>query len=235
MGSTRLPGKVLLPLGDRPVLGLLLDRLARSRQLSAACVATSRLAQDDPIAAWCDSTGVPVFRGDEQDVLARYTAAAQLLAADVVVRITGDCPLICPDVTDRVIEAFLDASPPVDYATNCLKRTYPRGLDTEVVAAAALARASAEGRSTSDREHVTHYIRQHPDRFRLLGVEDTEDHSDLRWTVDTEDDYRLLQAMAEALGDRAVTSDYRELLALVQLHPAWTAINAHVHQKAVHD
>ncbi len=235
MGSARLPGKVLRPLGDRPVLGLLLDRLARSTLLTATCVATSRLSQDDAVAAWCESHGVRVFRGDEQDVLARYAGAAELLEADVVVRITGDCPLICPDVTDRVIRAFLGASPSIDYATNCLRRTYPRGLDTEVVSATALARAAAEGRSPADREHVTHYIRQHPDRFRFIGVEDVEDHSDLRWTVDTEDDYRLLQTIVDALGAAAVSSDYTDLIALARRHPGWNAINTHVPQKAVHD
>jgi spore coat polysaccharide biosynthesis protein SpsF len=234
MGSTRLPGKVLLPLGGQPLLDLMTSRLARSTQLTTLCVATSRLPSDDAIADWAASRGLMVFRGAEDDVLGRYAAAAERLAADVIVRLTGDCPLICADVTDRVIRAFLDAAPPVEYATNCLRRTYPRGLDTEVFPRATVDRAAAEGHSSADREHVTHFIRQHPDRFRQLSIEDPEDNSALRWTVDTIEDYTLVSSMVAALGpSRAVTSSYADLIALSRHHPEWSRINAQVPQKAV--
>lgn len=232
MGSTRLPGKVLLPLGGRPSIELMLERLARSREITTICIATSTLLQDDPIAGWGEARGVAVFRGHERDVLARYAGAAEWIDARVIVRLTGDCPLICPDVTDRVIRAFLEAAPAVDYATNCLRRTYPRGLDTEVVSREALVRAAAEGRSEADREHVTHFIRANRARFPSLGVEDAADHSDLRWTVDTPADYALVSRIVDGLGGRAIASDYVEILALVRQHPEWTQINAHVAQKS---
>lgn len=233
MGSTRLPGKVLMDLAGRPALALMLARLARSETLAAVVVATSELPQDDPIAKLCDSLSIGVFRGSEDDVLSRYISASQMFGADVVIRLTADCPFICPEVTDRIVRSFLDASPPVDYAANVLRRTYPRGLDTEVVARETLELMAKETNEPPDREHVTYFVERHPERFRHLSVEDREDHSDLRWTVDTREDYTLISMMAEALGDRAVTSTYRDLLALFDRHPEWANINAHVEQKGV--
>jgi spore coat polysaccharide biosynthesis protein SpsF len=230
MGSTRLPGKVLLELGERPAIALMTERLSHSRMISAMAVATSRLPQDDPIAALCATLSLPVYRGDEEDVLDRYAGAAEMLGADVVVRLTGDCPLICPDVTDRVIRAFVEASPEVDYASNCLRRTYPRGLDTEVIARGSLDRAAREAHEAADREHVTRFIRLRPQRFRHLSVEDEED---LRWTVDTPEDLHLISVMVRTLGAAVARSDYADLLALIARHPEWTRINAHVTQKAL--
>lgn len=208
------------------------ERLARSRMLAAIAVATSRLPQDDPIAALCATLSVPVYRGEEEDVLDRYVGAAEMLEADVIVRLTGDCPLVCPDVTDRVIRSFVEASPEVDYASNCLRRTYPRGLDTEVIARRSLDRAARDAHEAADREHVTGFIRLRPQHFRQLSVEDGEDHSDLRWTVDTPEDFNLISVMMRALG-AATSSDYADLPALAARHPEWTRINADVTQRTL--
>lgn len=231
MGSSRLPGKVLMDLGGRPVLALMLARLARSETLAGVGVATSELAQDDPIAELCDALSVGIFRGSEEDVLSRYVGAAEMFRADLVVRLTGDCPFICPEVTDKVVWAFRGASPPVDYASNCLRRTYPRGLDTEVIAREMLERSAREATEAADREHVTSFVWRQPERFRHLSVEDREDHSGLRWTVDTPEDYRLISIMVKALGEGALTSTYRDLINVFVRHPEWAHINALVEQK----
>ena len=231
MGSSRLPGKVLLDLGGRSVLELMLALLKRSETLSEAVVATSNLQQDEAIVRVCESLAVGVFRGSETDVLSRYVGAARAFDADVVVRLTADCPFVCPEVTDGVVRAFHNASPSVHYASNCLRRTYPRGLDTEVVDREMLEAVSAQATEAADREHVTLFIRRQPTRFRHLSVEDGQNRSALRWTLDTDDDYRLLTLISRALGDTALTSTYRDLLSLFDLNPEWADINAHVEQK----
>jgi spore coat polysaccharide biosynthesis protein SpsF len=231
MGSTRLPGKVLMDLGGRPVLSLMLARLGQSKTLTDVVVATSGLEQDDPIVRVCDSLSIGVFRGSEADVLSRYVGASQKFKADLVVRLTADCPFICPEVTDRIVRAFCDSSPRVHYASNCLRRTYPRGLDTEVIARDTLEAVAAEATDPADLEHVTYFVRRQPDRFRHLSVEDGQDRSALRWTLDTVEDYRLISLMNATLGEAAVTSTYRDLLTLFDRNPDWANINAHVEQK----
>jgi spore coat polysaccharide biosynthesis protein SpsF len=231
MGSSRLPGKVLMDLGGGPALALMLTRAARAQTLDAIGVATSMLPQDDPIAALCGSLGVPVFRGSESDVLDRYAGAAAAFGADVIVRLTGDCPLICPEITDSVVRAFQEGAPRVEYATNCLRRTQPRGLDTEVLSRATLDEVAREATEPADREHVTYFVWRQPDRFRHLSVERADDRAALRWTLDTPEDYALLKTVVDALGDRAPSAGYDELLDLFDRHPAWAAINAAVEQR----
>jgi spore coat polysaccharide biosynthesis protein SpsF len=230
MGSTRLPGKVLMDIAGRPALALMVERLERADTLTESIVATSTLEQDDPIVRLCESLSVRVFRGSETDVLSRYVGAAQAFEADVIVRLTADCPFICPEVTDRIVRAFYDAVPPVHYATNCIRRTYPRGLDTEVISRRTLEAVAAEANAPADLEHVTYFVRRQPSRFRHLSVEDEDDRSGLRWTLDTPKDFQLLSRMSQALGARVVGSSYHELLGLFDNHPDWAAINADVEQ-----
>src|SRR5580658_9210851 len=144
MGSTRLPGKVLKDLEGETVLARVVNRLRRVRLINEILVATTDRATDDSIVKECRSLSVMVSRGDQDDVLDRYFRAAQLTKADVVVRITSDCPLIDPEITDRTIAAFLETSP--DYASNTLVRTYPRGLDTEVMSVKVLGRVWHQAR-----------------------------------------------------------------------------------------
>ena len=233
MGSTRLPGKVLMDLAGKPMLGFMLERLKPAKTLNEIWVATSALAQDDPIAMLCSSLGAHCHRGPEDDVLERYRQAADVSNADVIVRLTADCPLVCPEVVDKVVTAFLNARPQPEYASNCLRRTYPRGLDTEVLSRAVLGTAAREATEPADREHVTRFVWRQPDRFRHLSVEDTEEHSALRWTVDTAEDLLLVRQIVGALGRDWATADYRSLLSIVHANPAWSAINADVHQKAI--
>ncbi len=167
VGSTRLPGKVMKPLLGDPMLSIVVRRVARARTVDEVVVATTTLPEDDAIAALAASEGWALERGSETDLLERYLEAARAHEADVVVRITSDCPIIDPEVIDRTVAAFRDGD--VDYASNTLEpRTYPRGLDVEVVSAGALELAGREDRDPAWREHATPYIYRHPESYRLL-------------------------------------------------------------------
>jgi spore coat polysaccharide biosynthesis protein SpsF len=232
IGSSRLPQKVLKDLGGATVLDRVLNRLGRSRLIQETLVATTIEPADDVIVEHCERTGWKVFRGSELDVLDRYYRAAKYTAADVVVRITSDCPVIDPEVTDTTIRAFLDQR--ADYASNVRVRTYPRGLDTEVMTVQALERARRESTKPYQRAHVTPYIYENPGEFKLHGIENDADCSQHRWTIDTPEDLRLLQEIYARFGGRD-DFGWREVLELVEGDPALAEINRHVAQKAVHE
>jgi spore coat polysaccharide biosynthesis protein SpsF len=230
MGSTRLPGKVLLDLEGETVLARVVNRLRRTRLVDELLVATTDRAGDDAIVKECRGLSIPVSRGDQDDVLDRYFRAAQLAKAEVVVRITSDCPLIDPEITDKTIAAFLAAVP--DYASNALVRTYPRGLDTEVISAAALGRAWQQARKPYEREHVTPYIYEHPAEFKLLPVTEDGDYSGHRWTVDTPQDLEFVRAIYARLKDNLMFN-WRDVLDLLDREPALLELNRSVMQKTL--
>lgn len=232
MTSTRLPGKVLMDLGGRPMLAQQLRRLKRCRRADEIVVATTVNAVDDPILALAEAEGVRWFRGSEGDVLARTVGAAREAAADVVVRVTSDCPLIDPAQSDRVIAELEDHAGACDYASNVHPRTFPRGLDTEALTRAALERMDGLAESTPAREHVTYFLhKERPDLFTARSVTDADDNSDLRWTVDTPEDLRLVRRIYDELplGDGALP--YAAILEYVRGKPELCALNEHVAQK----
>jgi spore coat polysaccharide biosynthesis protein SpsF len=229
MGSTRLPGKVLQDLEGETVLARVVKRLGRAHLINELLVATTDRPADDAIVKECSSLGVPVSRGDQNDVLDRYFRASQLAKAEIVVRITSDCPLIDPEITDRTIAAFLGARP--DYASNVLVRTYPRGLDTEVMSVTALGRAWQAARTPYHREHVTPYIYEHPAEFKLLSVTEDEDRSGYRWTLDTAEDLEFVRAIYARLRDEAMFG-WRDVLELLDREPALVELNRSVMQNA---
>jgi spore coat polysaccharide biosynthesis protein SpsF len=232
MGSSRLPQKVLKDLVGATVLDRVLNRLGRSELIGELLVATTTEPADDAIVEHCERRGCNVFRGSELDVLDRYYHAAKSIGAEVVVRITSDCPVIDPGVADATIGAFLEKS--ADYASNVLVRTYPRGLDTEVMTVQALERAWRESKLGYQRAHVTPYIYENPGEFNLHGVENDADCSWHRWTVDTPEDLRLLQAIYTKFSGQD-DFGWREILDVVQADPLLSEINRHVSQKAVHE
>lgn len=232
MGSTRLPGKVLLDLAGEPMLARVVARAGRAETLDGLVIATSTEPADAALAALCAARGWPCSRGSRDDVLDRYHRAAQEHGAEVVVRITSDCPLIEPEIIDRVVREFLDRRPAVDYASNFLpRRTYPRGLDVEVFGLGTLERLWREDQSPAWREHVTEYLCQHPERFAIHGVLDDRDRSAMRWTVDTPEDLDLVRHIYGAFGHDRFS--YREVLVLLEANPGWLELNRHVQQKVV--
>ena len=185
MGSSRLPGKVLMDLGGQTVLERVVRRVQHCKYVDEIVVATSILPVDDEIVATCGQMDVPVFRGSESDVLDRFLMAADAHHADICVRITADCPLIDPGLSDEIIRLFKQANPPVDYASNKIPQSYPRGLDTEVFTIAALKRAWQNASLPYERAHVTIYIYEHPEQFKLLSITSDVERADWRWTLDT--------------------------------------------------
>ena len=230
MGSTRLPNKVMRHICGVPMIELLLARLARARQVHQVVLATSVDERNQPLAEHVEGLGYQVWRGSEDDVLDRYVQAARAHSADVVVRITGDCPLLDPEIVDEVVTAFNREAP--DYASNTLRRTWPRGLDTEVVALSALEIAGREAAETYERVHVTPFLYHHAERFRLLPVVGAHDCGSLRWTVDEADDLAMVREVYAALG-KDNTFGWRQVLELVQEHPEIAEINRHVVQKVL--
>ena len=229
MTSTRLPGKVLLPLAGEPMLMRLMERLRRVQRADGIVIATTTNVTDDPIAAMCAQQGVPCHRGSELDVLSRYADAARLHAADVVVRITSDCPLIDPALIDQLIAVYEEGDS--DYVSNMLPPTWPYGMAVEVVSATALAQAHAEATQDAEREHVTPFIYWHPQRYRLRNVASPVALSHHRWTVDTPEDYELVRRLFDHLLPTNPHFTQADVLALLDAHPDWIAINQHVQQK----
>ncbi len=232
MGSTRLPGKVLEDIGGQSMLARTVRRASRAALADEVVVATTTEPRDEIIVRECAALGVAVFRGSEDDVLDRYYQAARAHSAEAVVRVTSDCPLLDPEVTDQVIRVFLEGD--CDYASSGLVRTYPRGLDTEAFSFAALEAAWREATEAAHRAHVTPYIYLTTGRFRLREVTCEADYSRYRWTVDMPEDLAFVRAVYDRLG-RDGDFSWREVLALVEREPELVTINAHVEQKRLEE
>lgn len=209
MSSSRLPGKVLMPLADRSLIAFMIERVRRATAIDELVLATSVETSDDPLVDAIERLGVRVVRGPLDDVLARFGMAAELAGADIVVRLTGDCPLIDPVLIDRVVAKI--ASGEALYASNCVPATYPDGLDCEAFGADLLNRAVREATLASEREHVTPWIRQFAGD-RSASIECAIDLSGLRWTVDYPEDLQTVRAMVDYLGHQALSADLFDLL-----------------------
>jgi glutamate-1-semialdehyde 2,1-aminomutase len=212
MGSIRLPQKVMREINGTPMIGLLLQRLADSERISRIVVATPESAENDSLVAYVEGLGFATVRGDENDVLARYASALEQHDPDVVVRITGDCPLVDATLVDRAIDAF--AQQGVSYLSNVDPPTFPDGLDIEVMSASALREAVHHASSAYDREHVTPYLRTSGD-FTTGTFTANADHSDLRWTVDDADDLAFVQSVFTHFAPRT-TFGWQEILAFAE-------------------
>lgn len=232
MGSTRLPGKVLLDLAGEPVLVRDINRIKRARTLNKIVVATTLEALDNSIVDLCRERAWPFFRGSEHDVLDRYYGAAITHKADIVVRITADCPLIEPEIVDKTVNMLLCRQCGADYASNGLPpRTYPRGMDVEAFTLSTLERAWREDSNIAWREHVTPFIYSHPDIFRLANVTNSTDYSHMRWTLDTKEDLEFIRRIYSQFNNDHFT--WKEVIALLDQNPSWMKINSHIEQKAI--
>lgn len=190
MGSSRFPNKVMQLVEGEPLIGILLNRLSKSKALSKIILATSTNPNNSALVSYVKSLDYECFQGDEVDVLGRFYAAASYHEADVVVRITGDCPLVDPLIVDQCLDIYMQSN--VDYVSNALRPTYPDGLDVEVFSYAALSKANIEAHTPSQREHVTPYIRE-SGLFLIKSIENDIDYSGLRWTVDEQSDLDVIR------------------------------------------
>ena len=231
MSSSRLPGKVLLPALGRPMLQHLLERLRAVPSLNDIVLATTTNAADDVLVAFAESQGVRVYRGSEDDVMSRVIGAADSADADVIVEITGDCPIIDPDIVEQTVRMFLNHT--ADYVSNVDIRSYPDGMDTQVFCLDTLKRSAAMTDNPLDHEHVTLHIRNHPEIFRKLHlVAPPSMHwPELGLTLDEEADYRLLINIIETLGPHNPLFGCHKVLTLLRGHPEWVKINQAVVRK----
>lgn len=229
MTSSRLPGKILKDIAGQPMLGWVVERVRIAKTVHIVVVATTSDPSDDPVAEYCEQKGFTLYRGSLFDVLDRFYQAARRHSADIVVRVTADCPLIDPVVIDRTVNALIETG--ADFSANRLpppwKRTYPIGLDTEVCTFAALERAWHEANEPHQREHVLPYLYDTPGRFKVQVVDAEQDFGHLRWTVDTPQDLVVVRRLFELLDGRRDFT-WQDVLAIWQAHPELAEINADV-------
>ena len=234
MRSARLPGKVLKPILGRPMLALQIERLKRVRHINDIVIATTVDWSCDPIEELAGRLRVGCYRGSEEDVLVRVLEAARYAGADLIVEINGDNPLIDPGTVEHVIEAFLANE--VDYCSNCLEPTYPDGMAVQVFPLFVLEEVAGLTNDPVDHEHVSLYIYEHPERFRLLNVASDlpAGASELRLTVDTPEDFELVSRIYEELHPTNPAFTLRDILDLFKQNATLREINSHIKQKAVH-
>ena len=225
MGSTRLPGKVLKKISGIPAIEILLARLSHSELIDEICVATSHNTENDVLCDVVEKLGYYVIRGSETDVLQRFWDAADATSADIIVRITGDCPVVDPKLVDKVIELYLRAD--VDYASNIDPPTFPDGLDVEVFGRRSLEAANLGAQSDFDREHVTPFIRN--GNFKKLNLRNVQDTSELRLTLDEPEDLKLLQSVFDRF-QPDINFSYEKIEKLLLNNPRLTETN-HTHKR----
>ncbi|MFA5114009.1 MAG: glycosyltransferase family protein [Candidatus Margulisiibacteriota bacterium] len=227
-GSTRLPGKVLNKLEGKTVLEHVVRRVQASKLIGETVVATTVNQLDKTIVELCAGLGIRSYCGSENDVLDRFYQAVLLFGADHIVRITSDCPLMDPAVIDLVISRHLQAK--ADYTANVLRETYPDGEDVEVFSLETLKKAWLNARLTSEREHVTPYIRNHPELFKLAGVENEVDLSAKRWTLDNPEDLAFVREIYRQLYKQDPLFGMAAVLDLLRAQPAIEQLNHHINR-----
>jgi len=232
MGSTRLPGKVLLLLGGKPVLQHIIERLRRSAYIDDVVIACTTNEADDAIIDLCNQLDCKYYRGSEDDVLTRVLEAAKEYKTDIIVEVTADCPMVDPIMADSLIEGLCDGY--YHYASNVISRTYPRGFDTQVFWTVALDCINKEIDNPIDRQHVSTYFYRNPQtegRFKTLSMLHRYDASDIRLTLDTEDDYKLLDKIFDLYGEDN-TFTHNSIARLFEAVPNLKNTNSHIEQKS---
>lgn len=231
MTSSRLPGKVLLPAGGKPMLAHLVERLRQVPSIDQIVLATTTNEADEPLAAFARHSDIFCHRGSEDDVMARVIGAAELAAAEIVVEVTGDCPIIDPQLIEQAIRIFVNNE--CDYASNAHIRSYPDGMDVQVFRLSTLRRSAMLTNDRLDREHVTLHIRRHPELFRHLHILAPPDEHwpELGLTLDEEADYLLLRQLIEQFGSMNPYFSCREVVAYLRHRPDLVAINGQVLRK----
>jgi spore coat polysaccharide biosynthesis protein SpsF (cytidylyltransferase family) len=232
VGSARLKRKVLMDIIGKPMLWHVINRLKRSKLINEIVLATTTKKEDAPLLKIAEDSSAKVFRGSEEDVLDRYFRAATKYDAKTVVRITADCPLIDPKIVDDALDLFLEGD--YDYVGNTEKPTFPDGLDVEVFSYGALKKAWGRAARSSEREHVTSYIRNHPEIFKIGNLENEKDLSHMRWTVDEERDLEFVKEIYKKLYKKGKVFYTNDVLKLLKKHPELTEINKGVARNEGH-
>lgn len=228
MNSSRLPGKILMDIGGRAMIERVYERAELAKSVQQVVILTTTNPADDDVEALCRRNGWPCHRGSEEDVLDRYYQAAVRFQADPVLRLTGDCPLLDPEILDQCVEQF--AKEPADYVSyEWPEATFPRGLDVEGARFSVLEAAWKEAHEQPDREHVTRFIYRHPERFRLSGFSHGENLSHLRWTVDAPEDLEFVRAIYRRLEGRSF--GWKDVLRLIEEEPELAEMNRGIVQK----
>lgn len=228
MSSTRLPGKIFLPVLQKPLLVRMLERVQNAKLIGELVVATSTNSDDDQIEELCSKENIKCFRGHLSDLLDRHYQTAKKFDADAVVKIPSDCPLIDPKIIDRVLQFFIDNSNQFDFVSNLHPATYPDGNDVEIMSFSAIEKAWKEAAKDFEREHTTPYIWENPDKFRIGNVvwETGQDFSTThRWTIDFEEDYLFIKKIYEELYPLNPKFDLNDILTLLKQKPEIASIN----------
>ena len=233
MGSERLPGKVLMDIVGKPMLWHVINRIKHSKYINKIIIATTTNKDDDQIEDFCKTYNIDFYRGSEDDVLDRYYQTAELRNADIIVRITSDCPLIDSEVIDKVICSYLKNKNNFNGSSNTIKRTYPSGLDTEVISFGTLERVWNDAKKDYQREHVTIYIYEHARQFKLYSVENDKDLSHYRWTVDEKKDLKFVREIYKLLYRGENIFLMKDILSLLKIKPHLREINQDVEQKKI--
>jgi spore coat polysaccharide biosynthesis protein SpsF len=231
MGSTRLPCKIMKDIEGKPMLWHVVNRLCYSKLLDSIVISTTTMKIDDQVESLCKENKFLCFRGSENNVLDRYYKTASLYKADIIIRITSDCPLIDPAIVDLVINEYLYSN--ADYASNTIERTYPRGLDTEVFSYGVLKRCWNEAKEQYQREHVTPYVHENKQLFRLHNVKNKKNLSNLRWTVDEKADLRFVREIYKRFYKKKYIFLLKDILNILKKEPDLSLINKEVKQKHV--
>lgn len=234
MTSSRLPGKVLMPAAGKSMLYHLVSRLRKVPSVNEIVLATTTNRTDDVLVEFAKTEGIACFRGSEDDVMSRVIGAAESVKADVIVEITGDCPIIDPEVIEQTIQMFLHN--PCDYASNVVVRSYPIGMDTQVYRLDALKRSFLMTDSPLDREHVTRHIRQNPELFKLIHLVAPVSlcWPELGLTLDEQKDYELLKRIVEHFDGRIDSFSCSEMIQLLKIQfPDWIKLNENVQRKGL--
>lgn len=229
MGSTRLPGKSLAEIEGKPMLWHVVERTKQAKKVDKVVIATTVLSEDDAIANLAKEMDVDCFRGDVNDVLDRYYQTAKKFSADVIVRVTGDCPVVDPKLIDKTIGVFLEGG--YDHvSTSYPKATFPDGLDVAVFNFSSLEKAWKEAKLISEREHVTPYIWKNPALFKLASVEHETDLSHLRWTVDEQKDLTFIREIYKKLYKPGKIFFMEDVLTLLKAEPNLAMINQNINR-----
>ncbi|NQY73968.1 MAG: glycosyltransferase family protein [Candidatus Margulisbacteria bacterium] len=228
MSSTRLPGKVMLPLWNKPILGYLLDRISHCTLVNSIIVATSDSSKDSIIQSYCQSQNILCFRGNESDVLNRYVTCATQHQLDIIIRVTGDCPLMDPILINDFVTFFLAHN--YDYVSNTIFPTYPDGLDIEIFTYDSLCLAHKMAKLPSEREHVTPFIKNHSDCFKLYNIAQPKKLDTYRLTLDEPEDWALIQIIYEQLYPNNALFTWQQIVAFLENNPEYIALNQHINR-----